>query len=74
MTTDIILTVRIIQLALGLVAALAWAVWGRKPSLCDSCRHLRRKGGDVWRYHCQKQYGGFDRAPSICADYEERKK
>ena len=63
----------IIQCIMAEVALIVWAVVRRKPPLCDSCRHLRRKGGDAWKYDCPKQYGGYDRAPSICADYEERK-
>ena len=64
----------IIQLAFGLLAALIWAFVRRKPPLCDGCRHLQRKGGGVMQYDCrQRRSGGFDRAPSICADYEEKR-
>ena len=63
----------IIQCIMAAVALIVWAVVRRKPPLCDSCRHLRRKGGGVMRYDCLKRYCGFDRAPSICADYERKR-
>ena len=62
-------------LILAALAVVGVAIWkGRTPPpLCDSCKHLKMKGGDLHRYSCRKRHFGYDNAPTICADYERFK-
>lgn len=47
-----------------------------KPTLCDSCKHLKKKGDTIWRYVCNpgnKCFDDkFDRAPTYCIYYCKR--
>lgn len=46
-----------------------------KETLCDTCEHLRRKGGDIapGKYECGFLCGSFYKSPEYCKDYSRRK-
>lgn len=46
----------------------------KKHVPCDSCVHLEKKGGDLWRYHCTaKGYTeSFDKPVEFCKNYKPR--
>lgn len=41
-------------------------------SICDTCEHLNKKGGDLYKYRCDMSYGGFDKPPQICRYYQKK--
>lgn len=45
-----------------------------KQSLCDSCTHLVRKGGDIdaRKYKCGIFIASFYKSPEYCRNYERR--
>lgn len=46
-----------------------------KETLCDTCEHLVRKGGDIesGKYKCGFLDGSFNKSPEYCRNYERRK-
>lgn len=46
-----------------------------EQSLCDSCKHLVRKGCDldVGKYKCEFLNGSFNKSPEYCRNYEPKK-
>lgn len=46
-----------------------------KETLCDTCEHLVRKGGDIEprKYKCGFWDGSFNKSPEYCRNYERRK-
>lgn len=46
-----------------------------KEGLCDTCKHLVRKGGDIesGKYKCEFLNGSFYKSPEYCRNYELRK-
>ena len=44
----------------------------RKP-ICCRCKHIQRIGG-LWKYYCEDNPTGFDKAPSFCYKFKEREK
>lgn len=69
----------IVQAWIGALAAIITLIvyHKKKPSLCDSCKHLVQKGGGAYKYYCE---GGrysysidyFDKPPKYCAYHEPR--
>lgn len=55
---------------------LVWYVYRKSnPNTCDTCKHLKTKGGEgVWRYYCKKRFGGYDSAPEYCSDWEPQER
>lgn len=47
-----------------------------KETLCDTCEHLIRKGGDIEprRYECGFSDRSFNKSPEYCRNYETRNK
>ena len=45
-----------------------------KETLCDTCKHLVRKGGDIepGKYKCGFENESFRKAPEYCRNYEQR--
>ena len=44
----------------------------KRPTPCDSCKHLRQRRSSAWygwKYECHR-YGHFDEAPTYCSDYK----
>ena len=39
---------------------------------CRKCARLQKLGG-FWKYYCEDQPFGFDKAPSFCYKFKERK-
>lgn len=76
---------------LGIIILLAYAVYvvffvaraitqkksqePEKETLCDTCKNLIRKGGDIepGKYKCRFVNGSFYESPEYCVDYELRK-
>lgn len=47
----------------------------KKKIPCDTCKHLLKKGGGVWKYYCGNPVlysGEFDKPPEYCVNYESR--
>lgn len=46
-----------------------------EQSLCDSCKHLVRKGCDIdaGKYRCDIFISSFYKSPEFCRNYERRK-
>ena len=48
----------------------------KKKIPCDTCEHLRRKGGGYWKYECSMPVNSysheFDKPPEYCVNYESR--
>ena len=59
--------------AIGVILIVAKDL--KKPTPCDSCKHLVSKGG-TWKYECNAKYSffsdSFDKAPEYCSYYEKR--
>lgn len=45
-----------------------------KETLCDTCKNLVRKGGDIdpGKYKCKFLNGSFCNSPEYCLDYKPR--
>lgn len=45
-----------------------------KETLCDNCKHLVRKGGDIepGKYKCEFVNGSFYKSPEFCRNYKQR--
>lgn len=65
----------IIPFAIGAAAILVFgAGWvfgykSKKQPMCESCDHLERKGGGIWKYRCECA-GSFDYPPEYCKAYK----
>lgn len=48
----------------------------KKVPPCETCKHLKRKGGGFWKYVCDKPVDyflkEFDKPPEYCVNYESR--
>lgn len=46
-----------------------------KETICDTCKNLIRKGGDIepGKYKCRFVNGSFYESPEYCRNYEMRK-
>lgn len=59
---------------------VATAIAQKKPQeqeedkLCDTCKHLIRKGGDIEprKYECGFSDRSFNKSPEYCRNYEQR--
>ena len=68
--------------AVYVVFRVATAIAQKKPqekekeTLCDTCEHLIRKGGDIEprKYECGFSDRGFNKSPEYCRNYEPRNK
>lgn len=66
--------------AVYLVIRVAKAITQKKPqepekeTLCDTCKHLVRKGGDIepGKYKCEFVDGSFYKSPEFCRNYKQR--
>lgn len=66
--------------AVYLVFRVANVITQKKPkeqveqSLCDSCKHLVRKGCDIdaGKYRCDIFISSFYKSPEFCRNYERR--
>lgn len=66
--------------AVYLVSRVAKVITQKKPkeqeeqSLCDSCKHLVRKGCDIdaGKYRCDIFISSFYKSPEFCRNYERR--
>lgn len=45
-----------------------------KETLCDTCKYLVRKGGDIeqGKYKCEFLYGSFYKSPEYCRNHKPR--
>lgn len=45
-----------------------------KDTLCDTCEHLERKGGDIesGKYKCGFLNGSFNKSPEYCRNHKPR--
>lgn len=46
----------------------------KKETLCDTCKHLVHKGGDIelGKYKCEFELVSFCKSPEYCRNYEQR--
>ena len=60
--------------AVYLVFLVAKVITHKKPTLCDSCTHLVRKGGvlKLGKYKCEFLNGSYHESPVCCQIYERR--
>lgn len=81
--TEIVAILEIVILltcAVYLVFRVAKAITQKKPkepekeTLCDTCKHLVRKGGDIesGKYKCEFVNGSFYESPEFCRNYKQR--
>lgn len=81
--TEIVAILEIVILltcAVYLVFRVAKAITQKKPqepekeTLCDTCKHLVRKGGDIesGKYKCEFVNGNFYESPEFCRNYKQR--
>lgn len=67
----------LIILFLFTLVFLAIKYTNSKPTLCDTCKHLKQKGSKTWKYTCNpgiNRYSDdrFDKAPTYCKYYCKR--
>lgn len=59
------------------IGIAALAIWRERSAPCNSCRYLKKKGGEgAWKYTC-KHPGcyfeeHFDKPPRYCGHYKRR--
>ena len=81
--TEIVAILEIVILltcAVYLVFRVAKAITQKKPqepekeTLCDTCKHLVRKGGDIesGKYKCEFVNVCFYESPEFCRNYKQR--
>lgn len=79
---EILEIIILLTCAVYVVFRVAKAIAQKKPqepekeTLCDTCEHLMRKGGDIepGKYKCGFLCGSFYNQPEYCRNYEMRKK